>query len=696
MIRNLFFKQFSLIFLVEVIVLFAYRKIFNGFFQQDEWLSFSSRIMLQQKDFLGQIGDLISPSVGHYQPLNSLTIQVLFSLFGLNYLPYSISSIILHLIIVFIVFFLAKAIINDAKFALLTALLFGITAASFQATSWVLADTSIHFSTIFSLLSLLLLFKFLSNKRIIFFIWSLIFLLVSLLFKEISIGIFLIFILTILLFASKGFTKTRYIKVIILAGFLYALFRVGMLYIPEAHKTDIVVTESQPIKYIVYNLVTFPFKGVSQSIIPSDVLLDFSYSLANLLPESLVGIKETPSYDFLVQKKILEAVSLTLSLIITFLSIIMWWKNKTNIWGKTVIFALTFILVNTPIFALSPERIGRVFIIDSRNLYLVTFGSSLLVNSIVASLVKRKFIKILLIILPLLVVNIFWLNSFLANVAEVGILRKSILNKIFNEYPKLPEKVVFYTNSDSSFYGLSSSEKIMPFQSGFGQTLLMWYYPTAKFPDEFIINRFLWNITSQGYKEVGDRGFGYFRDFEELAKTVKNNKLDPFSVIAFQFDSEKQITSDISEEVRGRLEGYLVEKQEIPKVTYIISSDQNQKDLQNVKDGNRNTFWDSKLAYENPQSIIIEFPTFLVIAQMQIDSYNNKDQNEVGYKVSISDNGNDWKQVFYAKRYTPDNEGIVNLYMKPQQAKFVKIEQIGYHQFASWVVHEIKLYEKLK
>lgn len=677
-------------------VLIGYHKVFWGFFQQDEWLSFSLRFLLEKQGIINLLKEVFSPSVGHFQPFNTLVLQMLFHFFQLNYLPYAIVSVMLHLAVVTLVFFLIKIILKDTKIAYLATLLFGVSVVSFQATSWVLADTSIHFSTIFSLSSLLLLFKFLNNKKKIIFIWSMVFLLMSLLFKEISIGFFPVFILTILLFAPKNFIKLRYIKVIILVGFLYTLFRVGMLYVPDAHKIDVVVTESQPIKYLVYNLITFPFKGISQSIIPANILLDSSYYLANILPESLLGVKETPSYDNFVQKKILEVVSLSLSLIIIFLSIFVWWKNKTNNWGRTVIFALTFIIVNIPIFALSPERVGRVFIIDSRNLYLVAFGSSLLFSAIVVSLVKQKFIKALLVILPLLIANIICLNSVLANVSEIGTLRKNILNKISSQYPKLPPKVVFYTNSDSTFYGLPSSKRIMPFQSGFGQTLLLWYYKTERYSDEFLKNKFLWDITSQGYKEVENRGFGYFRDFDYLAKTAHDNKLPLSSIIAFNYDSEKQIAEDITEEVRGRLEGYLVEKQEIPQELFSLSSTQNNKDLQKINDKNRETVWDSKLAYEKPQFIIIEFPAALVVAQIQIDSYNNKDQNEVGYKVSISENGNDWKQVFYAKRYTPDKVGFVNLYIRPQLAKFIKVEQIGYHQFASWVVHELKLYEKHK
>ena len=81
------------------------------------------------------------------------------------------------------------------------------------------------------------------------------------------------------------------------------------------------------------------------------------------------------------------------------------------------------------------------------------------------------------------------------------------------------------------------------------------------------------------------------------------------------------------------------------------------------------------------------------IAQITIDSYNNKDQNAVGYKVSISADRQKWKEVFYSRRYPPNDGGIVNLYFEPTNGKFIKVEQIGEHKFAPWVIHEIKAYE---
>lgn len=689
-------KTFPLLILTLAFVTLAYSKVFSSFFAQDEWLSFSLRFLLQKKDFLDQTREIFAPSVGHFQPLNTLALQTLFNFFQLNYLSYAIVSVCLHLIIVLLVFYLTKAILDDNKVIFLTALLFGVLASSFQATSWVLADTSIHFSTIFSYASILLLFKFFKNKKAKFFIFSIISLLVSLLFKEISIGLFILLPLLFLLFSEMPLVKSRkYISVILIVGLIYGLFRVGMIYLPQAYSHDTLVIKSQPLEHLAYNLVTFPFKGVSQSIIPSKVLLQFSYFIGDFLPSLSTKIKNTPNDDKFVQEEILEVVSFTFSVAIIFLSIFLWQKNKSNIWGKTIIFSLIFIMINSPIFAFSPEKTGRVFILDSRNLYLLSLGTSLLTVSIIKVLAKNSFLKTLLIILIFIFANTFWLNSYLSDIAEIGSLRKNVLTTVYQNYPKLPKEVIFYTESDSSFYGIPQEERILPFQSGFGQTLLVWYSQTKRFPEEFFQNKFLWGITDQGYKEAEDQGFGYFRDFKLLAQTVKEKNILPASVISFRYSSRDQVLTHNAQEVRGRLAGYLADKKEIDPRLFIITPSINMEDISLMFDKKRETFWNSEVPYATSQTIDIDLRDSRKIAQVRIDSYNNKDQNEVGYEVSTSQDGKDWRTVFYAKRYPPGDDGYVDLFFEPQPTRFIRISQIGFHQYATWVIHEMRVYETI-
>jgi len=126
-----------------------------------------------------------------------------------------------------------------------------------------------------------------------------------------------------------------------------------------------------------------------------------------------------------------------------------------------------------------------------------------------------------------------------------GQVRENILKTIKNSHPVLPKKVIIYSDSDSPLYGLADQYKILPFQSGFGQTVLVWYYNGDNINREFYKDRFLWNITSEGYKEISGQGFGYFRNFDTLKSVVKQYNIPLDSVIAYSW---KKDTGEFKEE----------------------------------------------------------------------------------------------------------------------------------------------------
>ena len=231
-------------------------------------------------------------------------------------------------------------------------------------------------------------------------------------------------------------------------------------------------------------------------------------------------------------------------------------------------------------------------------------------------------------------------------------------------------------------------ERIFPFQSGLGQTLLSWYYDTEKFPKDFFENRFLWDILEQGYLVKENHGFGYFRDFEQLAKTVAEQKLPIDSVIGYRYSSKTNQLNDMTDEINGRLKGSLSPKRKIsPSHITTISP--------MVTDGDRKTKWDSNIPYAIPQSFSINLDRVTTVSQIEIDSYDNQNQDKVGYTIQLSEDGINWKQVFYAKVDPPKSDGIVLMPFLPTPAQYIKINQIGDHKFASWVIHELNVYESL-
>lgn len=196
---------------------------------------------------------------------------------------------------------------------------------------------------------------------------------------------------------------------------------------------------------------------------------------------------------------------------------------------------------------------GNFVYLESRYLYVTAVGSSLLLALVFNYLLTRFGRIVWIAIVIFLIGNIYQVNSLLTSQVELGEKRREILSDIRGRKPDLPDKVIFYTESDRSYYGLPDTEKIMPFQSGLGETLMIWYQPTENFPVGFYKDNFLWEITDQGYKEVEDRGFGYFRDFSLLKKTVVSYKLPPESIIAFRYDSSAHALVDITNEIRLKI-----------------------------------------------------------------------------------------------------------------------------------------------
>lgn len=666
----------------------------NGFFQQDEWLSFGFRILLERVPFSEILKNIFTPSVGHYQPLTTLVLQTLFSLFHLNFPFYFLTSIFLHLLNIVLVFYLAKEVFKGNFNAYLTALLFGINASGVQATSWVLADVGVHFSTMTAVLSILFFFKFLKGSKQKIFYLCIVFFLISLLFKEITIGLFAVFPLGILIF--KGNTepeRKRCIQILIVTGIIYCLFRLSMIFLPQAYSTDTLVVNSQSTNRLIYNFVSLPIKALAQTIVPQQILPEISKFIGEYLPISITGQKDTPSFDMFVFKKVTELVS---GILFVFVAIILFLIFRYDLKGrlaKLAYFWLGFVFLNSFIYGLAPERSGIIILVDSRNLYFILIGSVILTIAAIEKFSKGNKIKMAALLIPLLGLNIFYSNKILTATAKEGSSRKAILKTLKNSYPTLPRKVIFYTESDKSFYGLPESERILPFQSGFGQTLLIWYSGIENFPDEFYKGKFLWAITDQGYIESQGRGFGYFRDFDQFAQSFQLNGLALESVIAFQFDSSDDSLKDISNEIRSRLLGFISKKELLSRDEFLVESDQNEREVDLMLDQNLKTIWDSHLPYDHPQSIDIELKIPQPIAQIQLDSGESKDQNKVGFEVQTSKNKKDWKRVFYSKVYPPNGQGKNNIYIEPKEIKFIKILQIGNHPFASWTISELRIFK---
>ncbi len=541
--------------LVLIITFFIYLPIAHGTFQHDEWAALS-RFFLFKPTLIETLREAFTPFISHYVPFHRTLVEIYIGLFGLNYWPYTLASISAHLLITFLLFIFFTSLFGNRLYALLASSLFAFGAAGHQATSWPLADISVHGATIFGLVSLIFLFKFIDDHHSRNILISLVFLLASLLFKEIAIGFFLLFPFALYLFKPKLLKKNKKVLPVIFGVTLfYLVLRGAMFFTPRSVAGDELVTADQSYQEIVTNIATFPIKTLAQTTIPVSYLLKGSRMISSLVPVHLTGQPGTTAFDQFVEGITLQIIGGLVFLMFILLGIKFIGPKKNKKLVKIYIFAFVFIVINSLIYVLSPGRGGDIPVIDSRNLYFPLIGTSILIVSSLVFLAKGNKTRIFLFFIPILVLNVVALQKEISNVAQRGILRKKILDQIKNDYPKLPDRVVFYAESDTSFYGLPENEKILPFQTNFGSDLFIWYLPQEKFPAELADNGwFLHSLTGEGYKEFAGRGFGYFRDLDNLRQAVAEYGLEPDTVIAYRYDSQKAQLFNITREVRLNLE----------------------------------------------------------------------------------------------------------------------------------------------
>lgn len=539
-------KRISLIALIAGLV---YIPVVFGFFAQDEWYGFGNYI----NGGLQIVINGLVPGQTHYVPLAHVFNFLSFSKFGLNYQYYAIFSIALHAISSMVVYLFIRELTEDDTVSLMTGLLFAISASAYQATSWIFADTASHGALIMSVLGSWLFLLFLKNKNWIVGLLSVISLLMSLLFKEITIGIFIwLGYLTWVRSDNKKFAIKASLLMILVTVF-YVVVRFLGVYFHVAK--ELPSTYMRSYSEAVYTAVTLPVKAVAQSFIPANQMFRVSYGIANQFKWIVSEKYGTSAFDRLVENNLFDPINLIIFILLVQSLIIFWIKDK-RLAVNLGIPALMWTIVNSFIYVMAPGKLGVIHEIEPRNLYLPALGIMLYVSIFLKSMFKidRKFV---LLFGSYFIFLLFSLENSLSKIVGEGRVREAILQQIRSEHPILAKKTIFYTESDKAFYGLPYDEKILPFQSGLGQTLMVWYQNSHQLPKEFFMNDYLWDIAAQDYKEINDVGFGYYRDFIKMHKAILQYNLPIDSVIGYRYDSKLNELMDTTMEVRNKLKAEL-------------------------------------------------------------------------------------------------------------------------------------------
>lgn len=554
--------------LLGVIIYFTYERLPRTFFQQDEWWSFGAYIFREKTGGVAKVlldSFIVSGKV-HFSPLTAIAEFLQFKLFGLSFPGYAYVSIVIHFINTLLVYFLAVFILKRCLISFLIAILFATSSIAHQTVSWISGSTQTQGATLFSLLSVVFILRYLSdsNKRGILFYFSLGSVFMALLFKETALPFFLLPALFFFYSKDKSMRFTKKIFFIFgVSAILYLVIRgiIWFLAPPIELGTEGVLLQPNFTVHL-YRLFMLPFKVLPESVFPMGLLLAFSRNFIRLAYPQFIDADGSPN-PYIIETAGLDYVNYLLSallIVLGYLCYRIFKEKQKNELITALILSPIIIIASTVLIIFIPGHAGYASIIEPRHLYGASFGSSLFIvlflTAVSLYVSKGSNVQRFVVVFPLIMlmfIHIKLVRRDLQALEDVSNIRKSFLVTMSKDYPKLPKQVVFYTQSDRPYYGMAEEERILPVQIGFGRMLLVWYQHAEKFPTCFYAKSFLLDLLTQGFLYCDGRGFGYFRQYDKMVQTMRENHLRPDDVIAYSWRGFTNEFTNTTSEIQKRL-----------------------------------------------------------------------------------------------------------------------------------------------
>src|SRR3989344_5494752 len=551
------FLMFSIFFLISLLV---YAGLHETFYQQDEWHSLG-RIHAFGISYVFSDSSFVNLLLLESRPLARLTNFTFFGLSPLNMTPIFIFAVFFHALNAFLVYKLAKHFNMNNIIAAIAALFFLLSSSGKQAVLWFGTVAGTLQSTAGILASLYFFLKYLDSNGRPDATFSILFLILSLGFKESGLFLLLLFPL---LEISKNMIKKKKLLItapsIILLLVAIVTFVVKFTSVYFVHDTVtryISVGSGGGLIRLLWNTLTFPIESFSQILIPAEVV----FPLSRRIIESGFSYFETSGYAGLISELIVvELVSVLLSFLIIIPLVLLLSRRKEK-WP--VVFILLFYFLSFIPYLVLIKPNGYL---ESRYYYLATIPVTFMLGISFQNLLEKskKVIKqrnayllfscIIFISIGLyFMMHISFINDQLNFLKERGVTQKHILSEITRQHSSLSQKQVFYIESDHSFIVPNNP---LPFQNGIGYTLLVAYAYKNNTDrlNPFLLDNFFWKLGNQGYFEKKGQGFGFFTDLDEVRKQIENGKFRKDNITAFRYDSVRNKIYDITKEIQGKLE----------------------------------------------------------------------------------------------------------------------------------------------
>ncbi len=598
-----------------ILIFILFRSLFGSYFEADEWFHFTYYLPLtrQPDGFLTALVSTIintGPLSGgqHVSPIATVILFLSTKFFGLNFVPYAFMTLLFHTLNSFLVFLLIKILLYTMKqttkniFAFMGAIFFAFALSPIHTVTGAAAFYSYNVLSVTFFLLSVILFKVAFIKGEKKFIYaSTIFLFLALFSKETSV--FLFALLPLMAIMEKRIFKFRFLaKVFIFCVIVYAIFRflipniyntpqlidnwiegyVSRSYStvqpPKPTDTGTIVSQDLSIHKnlpgeILFRSITFPIKMTGTLFLPRQTvfsIVEFITPIIQPVPpggdsadssQARLGFLYGPGNGFIIYIASLAILFFCASQIFRFA------RRRQIQEAQTLTIGLTIIVLGAlPLVAIifSFPRWGYDFYFDSRHYYNANVGAAIVFPFLLFALAKfvSKSLRIRKISLVVFALFIVWLINSMY-IFNLGIKqftqnfqpdRREVVSQLKGYLPVLPQKVVFYVETDS----LSAYGPILPFQTSVPQALTVVYYDESPLPDSFFNNP-LFDGKPEGYFYSQGRGFGYYTSKKTLAKALVAREFKSSDIYAFYYKAQDVQLLDVTSNVRLEMEEYLKE-----------------------------------------------------------------------------------------------------------------------------------------
>ncbi len=499
---------------------FVYKWVPQTYFQQDEWYSISQALLVKKDPSI--IFHIISGV--HFTPVAQLWFDVQYYQFGLNSTGYGLVSVLSHITVLVLAYILLRTFSVRILPAFFGIVFFALNPVSSQVVTWYSASVIGGPPVIFFLSASIIWIRN-RKKNVPFYntVSSLLFFFALLGKEDIITGFIVIFILSIFVIRKRIISYKPVIIPFVLWLIVYiCAWAFGVNEQVTQHHKSI----SDSLSYV--------------ALIPvwmSNIFMTHD-TLRSAL-QSLFG-QYAMYFSFINDDRLLKAISLAIGglfYISYFVTLVIRKQKAMNV----LLFPALLVLSMLPYFLSFSNGL------ESRHYYLPVLITGNGIAWYLNWLLKKKYTSVLkfsLLMLTLLICVYGLSDQPNSDYIATQVKRRVIVTEMRKITKPSTKTVVYYIENGAGF----------PFQSGPGQMLLtlQGMHDSAFLP--YMRTYFLWGMFEEGYKKIGQKGFGYYFDVNKLSNAYHKGVFDRSSIRAFSYDKNHlefhNITTRIVQELQ--------------------------------------------------------------------------------------------------------------------------------------------------